>query len=92
MSLVDLLFDASDIGLTFTHPVSPDSAGVRLRWIEDGIVHACESGDVHDEVRLIWTLCHRDVPERRAVETDLIVTCPACRLQLALRAAAANEP
>lgn len=29
--------------------------------------HLCEGADVHPGVRLLWTLCHRDVPAGAAL-------------------------
>lgn len=43
------------------------------------IVHACEGSDVHPGVRLIWTLCKRDVPADAAYKCDGdYVTCMKC--------------
>lgn len=55
---------------------------------KQGTVHACEGADVHPGIRLIWTLCQRDVPANAAyvcVNTDKLaprsdeVTCAACK-------------
>jgi hypothetical protein len=45
-----------------------------------GVVHRCEGADVHRGVRLLWTLCKRDVPANAAYTTDgpEFVTCQAC--------------
>jgi hypothetical protein len=45
-----------------------------------GVVHACEGADVHRGVRLIWTLCKRDVPANASYTTDgpEFVTCDVC--------------
>lgn len=38
-----------------------------IRWADQsGVVHACEGADVHPGVRLLWTLCNRDVPANKA--------------------------
>lgn len=44
------------------------------------VVHRCEGADVHRGVRLLWTLCKRDVPANAAYTTDgpEFVTCQAC--------------
>lgn len=47
-----------------------------------GLVHAAEGSDVHPGVRLLWTLCERDIPANEAYtmrdgKTEL-VTCPGC--------------
>lgn len=43
-------------------------------------VHACEGSDVHPGVRLIWTLCERDVPANAAYKCDGDdVTCATCK-------------
>lgn len=44
-------------------------------------VHACEGSDVHPGVRLIWTLCERDVPANAAYKCDGDdVTCATCKM------------
>lgn len=46
-------------------------------------VHACEGADIHRDVRLIWTLCQRDVPANAAYLCDgEQVDCPKCLAQL----------
>lgn len=38
-----------------------------IRWTDKtGLVHAVEGSDVHRGIRLLWTLCHRDVPANTA--------------------------
>lgn len=38
-----------------------------LRWTDKtGVVHIVEGGDIHRDVRLLWTLCSRDVPANSA--------------------------
>jgi hypothetical protein len=47
---------------------------------KDGIVHSCEGAEVHSGVRLLWTLCERDVPGGAAFhpgDHDR-VTCEKC--------------
>lgn len=45
-------------------------------------VHACEGSDVHPGVRLIWTLCQRDVPANTGYLCDgEQVTCDVCLAQ-----------
>lgn len=49
------------------------------------LVHACKGSDVHRGVRLIWTLCGRDVPANGAFcsATGNTVTCDKCLARLA---------
>lgn len=45
------------------------------------VTHICEGADVHRDVRLLWTLCERDVPANTAFlpgDGDK-PTCPKCR-------------
>lgn len=45
-------------------------------------VHACEGSDVQPGVRLIWTLCERDVPANAAYKCDGDdVTCATCKMR-----------
>jgi hypothetical protein len=58
-------------------------------WRDDsGVVHACEVGDIHDDVRLVWTFCDRDVPADAAylAEAEEVIICPTCRAKLSLPA------
>lgn len=53
-------------------------------WWKDqqGVVHVCEGANVHPGVRLIWTLCGRDVPAGEAYTTadkSHASTCFNCR-------------
>ena len=51
-----------------------------IRWQDkQGFVHACEFGDPHPGVRLIWTLCQRDVPAGSAFLSQEDVTCATCK-------------
>jgi hypothetical protein len=43
-----------------------------------GVMHACEGADVHRGVRLIWTLCQRDVPANAAFLSFEKATCEKC--------------
>lgn len=46
-------------------------------------VHACEGSDVHPGVRLLWTLCERDVPANSAYKCDGDeITCATCRARV----------
>jgi hypothetical protein len=36
-------------------------------WTDDhGVTHRCEGADIHVDVRLLWTLCNKDVPANAA--------------------------
>lgn len=55
-----------------------------IRWTDKtGLVHACEGADVHPGVRLLWTLCERDVPAgkawhpKRGDHYEMCMTCTA---------------
>lgn len=55
--------------------------GKSIFWKDkQGFVHNCEGADVHAGIRLLWTLCGRDVPANAAFhpKTDDIVTCATC--------------
>lgn len=42
-------------------------SGKELRWTDQrGLVHVVVGADVHEGVRLLWTLCERDVPAGKA--------------------------
>lgn len=45
-----------------------------------GKIHICEGSDVHRDVRLLWTLCERDVPADAAFisPNQVEATCPKC--------------
>ena len=40
-----------------------------------GVLHSCESSEVHKGITLIWTKCHKDVP---ADESFLSLEEPNC--------------
>lgn len=45
-----------------------------------GAVHLCEGAEVHPGVRLLWTLCGRDVPANGAYQSPgEKFTCESCR-------------
>lgn len=52
-----------------------------IYWTDkDGQTHLCEGADVHPGVRLLWTLCERDVAANAAFlpgDHDK-VTCTKC--------------
>lgn len=55
-----------------------------IRWTDGiGLVHAVEGADVHRNVRLLWTLCQRDVSANtawlleRGDHHEMCVTCLA---------------
>lgn len=61
--------------LNQTKPGGPYGPNQTFRTINDrpmrymdktGLTHACEGADVHPGVRLLWTLCERDVPANEA--------------------------
>lgn len=52
-----------------------------IHWNDDQHIHACEGSDVHPGVRLLWTLCQRDVPAGQAYlpgDSSGGITCPRC--------------
>lgn len=60
--------------------------GKPIRWTDKtGVVHACEGSDVHPGVRLLWTLCERDVPANTAWHPkpgDHFEMCATCLSRL----------
>lgn len=57
--------------------------GKPIRWTdEQGLVHAVTGSDVHPGVRLLWTLCDRDVPANAAHTGHDAVSCEACHARL----------
>ena len=58
--------------------------GVKILWFDDaGLLHACESAEIHTGIRLVWTLCGKAVPSgyafaKRRGETEPL-TCLICR-------------
>lgn len=65
--------------------------GHDLRWEDkQKFIHACESSEVHPGVRLVWTLCERDVPANKAFTatgqpsnvTPEPVTCATCKMRM----------
>lgn len=61
--------------------------GREIFWRDDaGRIHACQGANVHPGVRLIWTLCERDVPAGKAYTSDppQIVSCSACAAEASL--------
>lgn len=54
--------------------------GRGIEW--DG--HRCEGSDVHPGIRLLWTLCRRDVPANAAylVHGNPDPACEKCRVAL----------
>lgn len=57
---------------------------------KQGFVHAVEGADVHPGIRLLWTLCERDVPADKAFIGHEAVTCATCTARA--RAAAKDTP
>lgn len=63
--------------------------GKPIRWTDKtGVTHICEGAEVHPNIRLIWTLCQRDVPANKAWLLD---TPSAHELCAACAAAAAER-
>lgn len=73
-------------------PGKPDSTGAftqlndcDIQWTDPrGVIHWCAGSDVHPGVRLIWTLCERDVPAgeawllKRPNFLDIYKVCTLC--------------
>lgn len=61
----------------------------RVAYWDDGkVVHLCDGADVHEGVRLLWTVCEIDVPANKAFSQDHsefaepnlnLVTCEKCK-------------
>lgn len=58
--------------------------GHSIRWSDKtGVVHVVEGAEMHPGVRLLWTLCRRDVPANKAWHPkagdnyELCMTCNA---------------
>ncbi len=54
-----------------------------------GLVHACEGSEPHPGIRLLWTLCGRDVPANTAWHPqpgDHFEMCVTCMSALNARA------
>ena len=53
-----------------------------IRWTDKtGLTHVVEGADVHADVRLLWTLCERDVPADQAflpATGDSFELCMTC--------------
>ena len=49
-----------------------------IRWERDGVVHDVLGSQVHPGIRLLWTVCERDVPANSAFTSDEPVTCELC--------------
>ena len=45
---------------------------------KDGILHACESSEVHRGILLVWTKCEIDVPADKSFKSDEKPNCPTC--------------
>jgi hypothetical protein len=53
---------------------------MKIYWNDKKAVHACESANIHPGVRLIWTLCQRDVPANSAYKcAGDEITCETCK-------------
>lgn len=51
----------------------------RHLYKSNGVLHACESSDIHHRVRLVWTKCGRDVPANASFRSEEEISCPACK-------------
>lgn len=70
-------------GLIAIHKATIDGNPIYWRDRQD-FVHVCEGSDVHPGIRLIWTLCGRDVPASAAYRCDGDnVTCSICKVTAA---------
>lgn len=56
--------------------------GKPIRWTDKtGLVHIVEGSEVHPGIRLLWTLCERDVPADTAWKLEpgdhheICITC-----------------
>lgn len=52
-----------------------------IYWTDSkGLTHLCEGADIHRSVRILWTLCERDVPANAGFlpGDDDRVRCPKC--------------
>lgn len=47
---------------------------------KNGIIHLCESSEVHRGVALVWTKCEKDVPANKAFMSEENVTCEKCKV------------
>jgi hypothetical protein len=53
--------------------------GLPILWHDGDVVHACVAGRMHNDVRLVRTLCDQAVPADAAfVSGALQVGCPSC--------------
>ncbi len=54
--------------------------GKAIAWNQNGVVHAVVGSDVHQDVRLLWTLCEIDVPANAAhlMGSQDRVNCSKC--------------
>lgn len=54
-----------------------------IRWKDkQDFVHVVAGSDVHPGVRLLWTLCERDVPANAAHTGHDAITCATCRTRI----------
>lgn len=53
----------------------------RLLWqSKNGQLHFCEGSEVHPGIKLIWTLCEKDVPANTTFRSWEGATCMECAL------------
>lgn len=52
----------------------------QIYWDDDRHIHACESSLIQRGIRLVWTLCEKDVPANQGYRVDVPhkVTCLVC--------------
>jgi hypothetical protein len=44
----------------------------------NGIIHLCESSEVHPGIVLVWTVCEKDVPSNKSFTSKEVATCESC--------------
>jgi len=45
---------------------------------KDSLIHLCESAEIDEGLRLVWTKCDIDVPENSSFMSTEEPTCPRC--------------
>lgn len=49
-----------------------------------GVIHLCDSSEIHKGITLVWTLCEIDVPANKGFISQDQVTCEKCLKRSAL--------
>lgn len=77
------------------HGVFDTINGKEIRWSDQrGLTHMVVGSDVHEGIRLLWTLCERDVPANTAwllepgMGHEICMTCAKRRRETPMNAAA----